>query len=68
MRGARCCWCRPAGLGRAAGDLAIVGNDYAVRQLRQAGKRIKTVMRDERAESGVLHHAGVCRLEGGNHA
>ena len=35
-----------------------------VHELRQAGKRIKTVMRDEQTESGVFHRVGVYVLEG----
>lgn len=39
-----------------------------VHELRQAGKRIKTLMRAERTESGVLHRVGVYALEGGTSA
>jgi hypothetical protein len=38
-----------------------------VYELRKAEHRIKTVMRGERTESGVMHHVGVYLLEGGNH-
>ncbi len=39
-----------------------------IHELRQAGRNIKTVMRDEQTESGVLHRVGVYLLDGGNHA
>lgn len=39
-----------------------------IHELRQAGKRIKTVMRDERTESGVLHRVGAYLLQGGGDA
>lgn len=35
-----------------------------VHELRRAGKRIKTVMRDEQTESGAYHRVGVWLLEG----
>jgi len=35
-----------------------------VHELRNEGKRIKTVMRQEQTESGVHHSVGVCILEG----
>lgn len=35
-----------------------------VHELRQAGIRIKTVMRAERTESGAIHRVGVYLLEG----
>ncbi|SFV15489.1 helix-turn-helix domain-containing protein [Pseudoduganella namucuonensis] len=39
-----------------------------IHELRQAGKRIKTVMRDEPTENGVLHRVGVYLLEGSDDA
>lgn len=38
-----------------------------IHELRQSGKRIKTVMRSERTESGNLHRVGVYLLDGGAH-
>jgi hypothetical protein len=38
-----------------------------IHELRQAGIRIKTVMRAERTESGAIHRVGVYLLEGGAH-
>jgi hypothetical protein len=38
-----------------------------VHELRQAGTRIKTVIRAERTESGNIHRVGVYLLEGGTH-
>lgn len=35
-----------------------------IHELRRAGKRIKTVMLDQRTESGVYHRVGVWLLEG----
>jgi len=39
-----------------------------IHELRQAGKRIKTLMREERTESGIYHRVGVYLLEGVTHA
>jgi hypothetical protein len=38
-----------------------------IHELRQAGSRIKTVMRAEQTESGNIHRVGVYLLEGGAH-
>lgn len=38
-----------------------------VHELRKAGSRIKTVMRAEQTESGVIHRVGVYLLEGDAH-
>lgn len=39
-----------------------------IHELRRDGSRIKTVMRAEQTESGVMHRVGVYLLEAGSHA